>query len=87
MTRRMLAGILSGGSFTDAHVRFAMKKLARKVKKCGVTFNKLKQGMRVEREHRDVTRGGVEATARIALAHLCERKDYYTRLKKYVEKS
>jgi hypothetical protein len=41
--------------------------------------------MEVEREHRDVTKGGVLKTAKIAAAHLCERSDYYRRLKKFVE--
>ena len=67
-------------------VTYAMKKLQAKVKACGVSKTALRQGMAVEREHRDVTKLGVEKTARIALEHLCERRDYYTRLKKYVER-
>lgn len=66
-------------------VDYAAKKLARRMASCGVSKQALKVGMAVEREHADVTRRGVEKTARIALAHLCERKDYYQRLKKYVE--
>lgn len=46
----------------------------------------LREGMKVELEHRDVTKGAIEKTARIAAAHICERRDYYKRLKKYVEK-
>lgn len=42
----------------------------------------LARGMRVELEHRDVTHGALEPTARIALAHLRERPDYYAALAK-----
>jgi len=64
---------------------YAAKKLQRKMKTCGVSKAALRAGMKVELEHKDVTKGGIEKTARIALTHLCERKDYYQRLKKYVE--
>ena len=46
----------------------------------------LAKGMRVELEHKDVTKGDPIKTAKIALAHLRERPDYYTLLSKYVEK-
>jgi len=39
-------------------------------------------GMNVEFEHKDVTKGDLKMTAKIALAHLRELPDYYTRLKK-----
>jgi len=42
-------------------------------------------GMNVELEHRDITKGNLKLTAKIAIAHLKEVPDYYTRLKK-VEK-
>jgi hypothetical protein len=42
-------------------------------------------GLKVEREHRDVTGGDPLATAKIALAHLKERPDYYARLKQVEE--
>ena len=45
-------------------------------------LSQLRQGMKVELEHKDVTKGDPVMTARIALGHLAERKDYYTRLKK-----
>ena len=64
---------------------YAAKKLQRKMKTCGVSKTALRAGMKVELEHKDATKGGIEKTARIALTHLCERKDYYQRLKKYVE--
>lgn len=52
-----------------------------------VPVRTLRVGMNVEREHRDIgaCRSPVLA-ARIALAHLRERGDYYTRLKRYVER-
>lgn len=86
-----LAGTLLSGSLPKrgplpaSAVAYAMKKLQRQVKKCRITPDLMREGMEVEREHQDVTRGGIERTARIATAHLCERKDYYQRLKKYVE--
>ncbi len=43
-------------------------------------------GMNVEMEHQDVTNGNVVKTAKIAAAHLTEKPNYYTLLKKYVEK-
>ncbi len=44
-------------------------------------------GMNVEREHKDIgaCRHPVLA-ARIAMAHIRERRDYYARLKRYVER-
>jgi hypothetical protein len=36
-------------------------------------------------EHRDITQGRVGQTAKIAAAHICERPDYYSRIKRYVE--
>lgn len=70
---------------TEAHATRALKRLRRKASACGITAKSLREGMQVELEHRDVTRGGALQTAKIAAAHLCERPDYYRRLKKYVE--
>jgi len=61
---------------------------ARKIGRAlGVNFRKvsLKQftmGLNVELEHKDVTKGNPYTTGRIALAHLNEKADYYTLLKK-----
>ena len=54
----------------------------------GYTFNpeEFHMGMNVEMEHQDVTNGNVVKTAKIAAAHLTEKPNYYTLLKKYVEK-
>ena len=84
----MLSGLLTGLKTTvpASALDYAAKKLAPKMKRCGVTKAQLHTGMKVELEHKDVTHGGIEKTARIALAHLCERRDYYLRLKKYIER-
>lgn len=47
----------------------------------GVDAEQLREGVRVESEHADVTGGDMETTIRIALAHLREKPDYYTRLR------
>lgn len=58
----------------------------RVAKKLGVRYSPgLLKGMKIEREHRDVFGCDPVMSARIALAHLRERKDYYDRLEKYVE--
>ena len=91
MHKASLDGYFDGlpriGPIREASVDRVMRKHARKVRQCGITKRALKQGMAVEREHRDVTKGSIDKTARIAMAHLCERPDYYKRLKKFVEKS
>jgi len=71
--------------FTVTQAQRALRKLRNLPK--GVTPRKLAAGMNVEREHRDI--GSCHSptlAARIALAHLRERPDYYRRLKRYVEK-
>ena len=54
----------------------------------GYTFDREEffAGINVELEHKDVTDGDLKKTAMIAAAHLREVPDYYTLLKKYVEK-
>lgn len=47
-----------------------------------VSLRQFTMGLNEELEHRDVTAGNLRVTARIALAHLRERPDYYTRLKR-----
>lgn len=49
-------------------------------------FDEFLTGMNVELEHKDVTGGDLIKTAKIAAAHLKEVPNYYTLLKKYVEK-
>lgn len=65
---------------TAAHARRALKRI-RRAKACGITVERLREGMQVELEHRDVTGGAALKTAKIAAAHLCEHPDYYRRLK------
>ena len=48
----------------------------------GTDYKQFCMGMKVEMEHQDVTKGNLRTTAKIALAHLKEKPDYYTRLKK-----
>lgn len=58
------------------------------LKKMGHAFdaNEFHMGMNVEMEHQDVTNGNAIKTAKIAAAHLKERPNYYTLLKRHVEK-
>jgi hypothetical protein len=53
-------------------------------KKLGFTGNldQLKRGIKVEFEHKDIIGDDVEKSAKIAIAHLKEMPDYYTKLKK-----
>lgn len=89
MTSYTFAGLLGGlpkkGRIPDSSVNYAMSRLKRQVDRCGITKAQMREGMSIEREHGDVTRRGVLKTAKIAAAHICERPDYYKRLKKYVE--
>ncbi|MEI7478557.1 MAG: DUF5661 family protein [bacterium] len=50
-----------------------------------VSYDQFCQGMKVEQEHKDITKGDPEMTAKIVLAHLKEIPDYYTRLEKMEE--
>ena len=47
-----------------------------------VDIRQFQQGLKVELEHRNVTKGNLLLTGKIALAHLKEMPDYYTRLKR-----
>ncbi len=58
----------------------------RVARKLGVRYSPgLLKGMKIEREHRDVFGCDPVMAARIAIAHLREREDYYERIEKYVE--
>lgn len=84
--RRKGLGVLPISSrLSTAMVERALARLGSQARACGITAKNLREGMEVEREHRDVTHGSEIKTARIAAAHLCERKDYYKLLKQYVE--
>ncbi len=65
------------------------RKIARQIYdrlKYTFNFEEFHKGMNVEMEHKDVTKGNVVKTAKIAAAHLTEKPNYYTLLQKYVEK-
>lgn len=47
-----------------------------------IDVEQFRMGLDVEMEHQDVTGGDPETTGKIALAHLKEMSDYYTKLKK-----
>lgn len=51
----------------------------------GIDLDEFAMGLQVEREHDDVTGGDMKQVAKIALAHLREVPDYYTKLKTSVE--
>ena len=51
-----------------------------------IKFPELEAGIEVENEHPEFVHGNNANAARIALDHLKEKSDYYTLLKKYVEK-
>lgn len=44
--------------------------------------SEFKKGMKVEQEHRDITKGKPGMTKKIVRAHLKEHPTYYTRLEK-----
>jgi hypothetical protein len=81
-----LDGLPKSGRIPLDTAKRAMKRLPAKTRACGFSPAALREGMEIEREHRDVTKGRVLDTAKVAAAHLCERPDYYKRLKRYVER-
>lgn len=46
------------------------------------TVNEYEKGMKVEDEHRDITKGSKAVTSKIVKAHMKEIPDYYDRLEK-----
>jgi hypothetical protein len=81
-----LRGLPAHGRIPAATAKRALKRLPKKTRACvGMTVAALREGMEIEREHRDITQGRVGQTAKIAAAHICERPDYYKRIKRYVE--
>lgn len=69
-------------SFSDMLIEHCDQLIYKKLAPEGTDFDQFKMGMKVELEHKDVTHGNREMTAKIVLAHLKEKPDYYTRLKK-----
>jgi len=72
--------------YTLQQARRVARQLRVKWERVRYTERDLLVGMLVEREHRDVTHCAPVLSARIAMAHLRERPDYYVRLKRYVER-
>jgi hypothetical protein len=50
-----------------------------------INKSELAKGLRVEKEHNQITHGNKPMEAMIAMDHLQEVPDYYSKLKKYVE--
>lgn len=66
-------------SFTEKEINQALKELAPEEE---FDLTQVLMGVQVELEHTDLTKGKLEPTMMIALAHLREIPDYYTRLRK-----
>lgn len=60
------------------------KRVAELIKKYGLA--QVAMGMDEEQEHKDVTKGNVDLTAKIVHAHLKEDPIYYSKLKKAMQK-
>lgn len=73
------------GPFRMAHALRAGEKLRVNWSRVSFTPRDLAVGMNVEREHRNITHCSPTMSAKIALAHLYERPDYYKLLKRHVE--
>lgn len=70
-----------------------MTNLLKLGKKAGINWGKMKtdpkefkEGLKVEKEHKDVTGGDPVTTAKIAIAHLKEMPDYYQKLENMEKK-
>jgi hypothetical protein len=71
--------------FTIRQARVAAMALNVDITKQKFTLRDLRNGMNVEREHFDITGCDPIFSGKIALAHLREKPNYYTLLRKYVE--
>ncbi len=83
-----LRGLPAKGRVPLKTARRALKRLPKHSQQCaGMTANRLREGMEIEREHRDITGGRVGQTAKIAAAHICEAGPrYYAELKRLERK-
>ncbi len=85
--KRGLKGLPTRGRIPLATAKRALKNLPKKYRACGITPSLLREGMEIEREHRDVTKGRVGDTAKTAAVHICEHGPrYYPSLKKLERK-
>jgi Protein of unknown function (DUF5661) len=64
--------------FTKAEILSTIKRL--KVDTRVISIPTIENGLRVELEHKDVTKGKIIPTMKIVIAHLKEFPDYYLRL-------
>jgi hypothetical protein len=67
-------------------MRVSIAQTRQVAKKLGVNLDKtdvheLRRGIEVEHEHKNVIGNSMAASAKVALAHLKEYPDYYTRLR------
>jgi hypothetical protein len=67
-------------------MRVSISQARQVAKKLGVNLDKvniheLRRGIEVEHEHKNVIGNSMSASAKVALAHLKEYPDYYTRLR------
>ena len=91
MLRKGLMGTSSFSALTAPKEKKSYEERAKAIgDRLNVNWNKIDLdeftvGIKVEMEHADVTGGDIETTAKIALAHLAEVPDYYTKLTRYVE--
>jgi hypothetical protein len=79
-----MAGLPTRGRIPLATARRALARLPKSRQSCpGMDARTLREGMEIEREHRDITGGAIGTTAKIAAAHICEAGPrYYTELKR-----
>lgn len=80
--KNQVSDYLMNNSISEEDAKFIYNKLG-----YDFDFDEFYQGINVETEHRDIIGNNLEKTAKIAAAHLQEVPNYYTLLKKYVEKS
>lgn len=73
---------MAEGGFTRAEAKRIAKLLDLDFSQEDFTLADFTEGLNVELEHADVTKKRALATAKIALAHLRERGDYYRRLRR-----
>jgi len=80
-----MLGRINLRTFTIADALSSVKELEMDLNSEKFSIHDIVEGMNVEAEHWDVTEGDPVMTAKIAIAHLRERPDYYKLLKQYVE--
>lgn len=77
-----LAALSRTGPVTNDQLLVAMRAHKSRLRACAISPGALREGMEVEREHPAITDLDEVKTAAIAIDHLCERPDYYRKLKR-----